>query len=142
MRDLLTPQTSRSADSTGPGSSGLPQPCAFFDGCRCRIYDERPQYCRNFDCALLKRVRAGQVTPAAALKTVGTARTLAEKVRKWLGNLGDTDEHLPLSVRVRRTSGRLQDIGMDKATAEVYGRLTLAFHDLNFLLSDAFYPGR
>jgi hypothetical protein len=31
--------------------------------------------------------------------------------------------------------------GLDEETAELYGRLTLAVHDLNLLLAEAFYPG-
>ena len=41
----------------------LVQPCAAFDGRWCRIYGERPEYCRQFECALLKRVKAGQLRP-------------------------------------------------------------------------------
>src|SRR4051812_25402442 len=45
------------------------QPCVAFDGCRCRIYADRPKYCREFDCALLKCVNAGEVKTAGALQT-------------------------------------------------------------------------
>jgi uncharacterized protein len=119
----------------------LTQPCAAFDGCRCRVYTDRPKYCRQFECVLLKSVKAGQTEPAAALRIIRTARERADKVRRLLHALGDTDEQFPLSARFRRTGKRLQNHELDEETAERYGELTLAVHDLNLLLGDAFYPG-
>src|SRR5229473_316362 len=40
--------------------ASVPQPCAAFDGCRCQIYAERPKYCRQFECLLLRSVWLGQ----------------------------------------------------------------------------------
>jgi Fe-S-cluster containining protein len=119
----------------------LNQPCAAFDGCRCRVYADRPQYCREFECVLLKSVKAGRTEPATAMRIVRTARDRAEKVRRLLGALGDTDEQLPLSARFRRTGKRMKERNLDEETADTYAQLTLAVHDLNLLLSDAFYPG-
>jgi hypothetical protein len=119
----------------------LAQPCAAFDGCRCRVYDDRPQYCREFECVLLKSVQAGRTEPAAALRIIRAARDRADKVRRLLVALGDTDEHLPLSARFRRTGKQLKERELDEETADLYAQLTLAVHDLNLLLSDAFYPG-
>jgi hypothetical protein len=119
----------------------LTQPCAAFDGCRCRVYADRPQYCREFECVLLKSVQAGQTQASAALRIIRTARDRADKVRRLLGALGDTDEQLPLSARFRRTGKRLKERDWDEETADTYSQLTLAVHDLNLLLGDAFYPG-
>jgi Fe-S-cluster containining protein len=119
----------------------LTQPCAAFDGCRCRVYADRPKYCRQFECVLLKSVKAGHTEPAAALRIIRTARERADKVLRLLRALGDTDEKLPLSGRFRRTSKRLQEQELDEETADTCGQLTLAVHDLNLLLGDAFYPG-
>ncbi len=119
----------------------LAQPCAAFDGCHCRVYADRPQYCRQFECLLLKSVKAGQTEPAAALRIIRTARNRADKVRRLLRALGDADEQLPLSKRFRRTSKRLGEQDLEEGAAGTYAQLTLAVHDLNLLLSDAFYPG-
>jgi uncharacterized protein len=119
----------------------LNQPCAAFDGCRCRVYADRPQYCRQFECVLLKSVKAGRTEPAAALRIIRTARDRADKVRLLLCALGDADEQLPLSARFRRASKRLKESELDEETADLYSQLTLAVHDLNLLLGDAFYPG-
>jgi hypothetical protein len=75
------------------------------------------------------------------LRIIRTARERAEKVRRLLHALGDTDERLPLSARFRRACKRLKERDLDEETADTYGQLTLAVHDLNLLLSDAFYPG-
>jgi len=119
----------------------LAQPCAAFDGCRCRVYSERPQYCREFECVLLKSVKAGGTETAAALRIIRTARERADKVHRLLRALGDSDEQLPLSARFRRTGKRLQERDLDEETADTYAQLTLAVHDLNLLLGGAFYPG-
>jgi len=119
----------------------LAQPCAAFDGCRCRVYTDRPQYCRQFECVLLKSVKAGRTERTAALRIIRTARERADKVRRLLYALGDTDEQLPLSARFRCTGKRLSEGDLEEGTAETYGELTLAVHYLNLLLGEAFYPG-
>ena len=119
------------------------QPCAALcDGNRCRIYDERPARCREFECALFKSVAAGETELAAALKTIRAAHQRADPVRRLLRALGDTDEHLALSLRFKRTRRRLEAGGFDDSSADTFGELTLAVHGLNVLLSSRFYPGR
>jgi uncharacterized protein len=129
-----------------PASKLLPahlnQPCAAFDGCRCRIYPDRPQYCHEFECALLKSVKSGRTQPEAALRIIRTARERAEKVRCLVGALGDKDEQLPLSTRFRQTGKRLEQHELGDKQAKLYAELTLAVHDLNLMLADEFYPGR
>jgi hypothetical protein len=117
------------------------QPCAALEGCACRIYADRPSHCRHFECLLLKSAKAGRVQPLAALKIIFEAKEHAGKVRQLLKALGDTDERTPLSARFRQTTAKLQKEEPDQETAELYGQLTLAVHDLNCLLSEAFYPG-
>jgi len=120
----------------------LAQPCAAFDGSYCRVYADRPQYCRQFECALLQSVKAGRTQPPEALRVIRTARDRADKVHCLLGALGDTESQLPLSTRFRRTARRLQNRELEGAAADTYALLTLAVHDLNLLLADAFYPGK
>ena len=117
------------------------QPCVAFDGCRCRIYSQRPKHCRDFECLLLSSVRAGRTEKSAALEIIRTARRRADKVWRLLRQLGDTDEDLALSVRFRQTAKRLERAALDQETADLYGELTLAVHDLNCLVNSAFYPG-
>jgi Fe-S-cluster containining protein len=127
--------------SAAGGPVKILQPCPAFAG-RCRVYADRPGYCRQFDCALLKSVLAGKTTEAGAVKVVSTAQRRAEKVRKLLRQLGETEETLALSKRFRRVRRRLEcGDAIDEESADLYGQLTLAVHDLNYLLSEAFYPG-
>jgi Fe-S-cluster containining protein len=116
------------------------QPCAAYDGCRCEIYSARPKYCREFDCLLLKSVQEGKTTRARALRVIRAARRQADLVKKLLGLLGDTQENVALADRFRRLSKLLTQAGLDKAQANLFSQLSLAFHDLNLLLNDAFYP--
>ena len=116
------------------------QPCNAFEGCRCRIYSERPKYCRQFECLLLKSVKSGRTETPKALRIIRTARRRVEKVKSLLRDLGDADEHIALSKRFRRVKRRLENGGFDDETAQRFGELTLAVHDLNVLLSEGFYP--
>lgn len=123
------------------GKARLPQPCVAFDGCRCQIYSDRPTYCRQFECLLLKNVQSGRLGRAAASQIVKTAKERAEKVRALLRELGDADEQSPLSQRFQRAAKRFEKAPLTDDKAEIYADLTLAVHDLNMLLSEAFYPG-
>ncbi len=144
---LLTESRAESPGHTAPRRSrgakgfGFSQPCAALEGCRCRIYPDRPKHCRQFECLLLKSFRIGKTERAVAFQIIRTARERAERVRRLLRELGDTEESLPLSRRFQRTTSRLELIGAGGSSADDYAELTLAVHDLNFLLSDAFYPG-
>jgi Fe-S-cluster containining protein len=118
------------------------QPCAALcaDN-RCHIYADRPARCRQFECALLKAALANKVEIEAALRTIRTARERAEQVRRLLRELGDTNEHLALSLRCRKVKSRMESGALAQETAETFAALTLAVHDLNVILSESFYPG-
>jgi len=115
------------------------QPCAALEGCRCRIYSERPHQCRHFECLLLKSVMAGRTTFGEAVGIIRKAREQVDLVERLLADLGESDKQSALAARFRRTAKRLEKAGFDETAAEQYGRLTLAVHDLNLLLSQAFY---
>lgn len=119
----------------------FPQPCAALEGCTCRIYSQRPTYCRQFECLLLQNVNAGRVQREAAAKIIGEVRARADRVLRYLRELGDNEESLALRLRFQRMSKSLEAAELDEETAARYGELTLAVHDLNCLLSEAFYPG-
>ncbi|MCU0783181.1 MAG: YkgJ family cysteine cluster protein [Verrucomicrobia bacterium] len=118
----------------------FPQPCAALDGCRCRIHADRPARCRQFECALLKSVAAGKTEVDAALRAIRVARQRADQVHALLREVGDVDSKLALSLRFKRTKRRFEASPPDDARAEVFGRLTLAVHDLNLWLRGKFYP--
>ena len=117
------------------------QPCAVLeaDNC-CRIYADRPVRCRQFECVQLKSVRAGEIDLNTAQRTIERARQRVDSVRTLLRRLGDGNEGLPLSVRFNRLKRRLERDCRDERAAEDFARLTFAMHELNLLLSTAFYP--
>lgn len=118
----------------------FPQPCAALNGCRCQIYADRPKRCRDFECALLKSVAAGETNVPAALRTIRKTQQQAEKVKRLLRESGDTNETLALSLRFKRTQRRVETSPLSEEQADAFGSLTLAVHDLNLLLGQHFYP--
>lgn len=116
------------------------QPCRALDGCRCRIYTERPQHCRLFECALLQRVKAGDVSPAEGLRIIGEARNRLERVQKLLADLGEVDHDLDLRSQLRAAARRLERHGRDPVSAARFSELSLQIHDLYLLVRERFYP--
>jgi Fe-S-cluster containining protein len=123
------------------GKFRFTQPCAAFGNCACRIYPDRPDHCRAFECVLLKSVKSGGTDRAAAERVIRTARQRAAKVLRILRELGNRDEDVSLGARFRATAKAFNEGAPDEASADLFGDLTLAMHDLNLLLSEAFFPG-
>jgi len=115
------------------------QPCTAFGGCQCNIYSERPKYCREFECLLLKSVKAREVKTIEARKIIRSALRQAEKVKRLLRQLGDADETLALSKRFQRLRRKAERAPHDKDVAHLFGELTVAFHELNMILGERFY---
>ena len=105
------------------------QPCACFDGKLCGIYANRPKRCRLFECGLLKRVEASELTAKAALKKISEAKQRAEKIREMLRLLGQQDEQMALTHRYAEVMSAPIDMA-DEADAERHGELMLAVSDL------------
>jgi Fe-S-cluster containining protein len=118
----------------------FPQPCAALcENRTCRLYAERPWQCRTFECKTFKDAKAGRVTFAAALAIVKQARRRADKVRRLLRELGDTDEHRALGERFHRTSERLETGNVDETAKAKFADLSLAVHHLRLLSYNKFY---
>ncbi len=105
------------------------QPCACFDGKLCRIYAERPQRCGLFECGLLKKVDAQEMSVPAALEKIAAAKTQADAVRGLLRSLGQQDERVPLTHRYAAVMRAPIDLA-DENSAERRGELMLAVGDL------------
>jgi uncharacterized protein len=118
----------------------FPQPCAALCADRtCRLYADRPWQCRVFECGVFKEAKAGRITWASALREVKQARQRAEKARRLLRELGDTDEHRALGERFHRTSERLEAGGADDAAKAKFADLSLVVHRLKLQAFDKFY---
>ena len=118
----------------------FPQPCAALCADRtCRLYADRPWQCRVFECGVFKDAKAGRIALPAALRLVKQARRRADKVRRLLRELGDTDEHRALGERFHRTSERLEAGNTDAAAKAKFADLSLAVHHLKLQAFDKFY---
>jgi uncharacterized protein len=131
----------RSESRPETGLLKFPQPCrALGEDTRCRIYQDRPLRCREFECALFKSVVSGKLSVALARRTIGAALEQGGRVGELLRKLGDTEESLALSRRFQRMQKQIHRRELTEEAAALYGQLTLAVHDLNRLLQQEFYP--
>ncbi len=118
----------------------FPQPCAALCEDRtCRLYADRPWQCRVFECGVFKDAKAGRITFAAALRLVTQARRRADKARRLLRELGDTEEHRALGERFHRMSDRLESGSGDAAANAKFADLSLVVHHLKLQALDKFY---
>ena len=113
------------------------QPCACFDGQLCSVYADRPKRCQLFECGLLQRVEAGELTAKAALKTISDARRRAARVRELLRQLGQRDERVAFTHRYAEAMRAPVDLSDDQ-NAERHGELMLAVNDLMTVLQRDF----
>jgi Fe-S-cluster containining protein len=122
----------------------LPQPCAALCADRsCRIYAQRPAQCRTFECRVFQDLTAGRITVAAALLLVRRTRRWADRARRLLRQLGDNDEHRPLSERFLRARRRAESGDADATARETCADLSLVMHRLHLLAHEKFHtrPG-
>ena len=118
----------------------FPQPCSALCADRtCRVYADRPWQCRTFECRLFKEAKAGRTTYVAAQRVVRQARRRADKIRRLLRELGDTDEHRALGERFHRTSERLEAGGADAAAMAKFADLSLEVHHFKLQAFSKFY---
>ena len=102
------------------------QPCSCFDGKLCGIYADRPKQCRAFECGLLKRVGAGELTAGAALKIIAETRRSADVVSKLVRELGNQEETQPLNQRYAAVVAQPIDLSADETQVERRGELMMA----------------
>ena len=121
----------------GKSKLAFAQPCAGFDGRLCRFYADRPKRCRQFDCGLLKRVEAGEIPVAVALKKISATKRQAGNIRELLRLLGQRDEKMALTHRYAAAMSAPVDLA-DEKNAERHGELMLAVNDLMMRLQRDF----
>jgi len=114
------------------------QPCSCFDGKLCRVYDERPKRCSTFECGLLKRVQAGELSVETALKKISDTLHHAKEVRALLRRLGQTDEQLALTHRYTEVMNKPIDLSGADGAADWRGELMSRVHDLMQTLQQDF----
>lgn len=120
------------------GKRRFSQPCQCFDGKLCRIYADRPERCRTFECRLLKRVIAGELPADVSLKFIAAATRAANQVRRQVRELGEVDETLPLSRRYARIMAQPIDFAGEESVIERRSELMLAVDRLAKILGRDF----
>jgi Fe-S-cluster containining protein len=121
----------------GRSKLAFAQPCACFDGKLCTIYADRPKRCRSFECGLLKKVQADEMSAGAALKKISEAKALAGKVRELLHALGQPHEKLALTKCYAQAMSEPMDLANESDAAR-RGELMLAVNDLMHVLQRDF----
>jgi uncharacterized protein len=106
------------------------QPCSCFDGSRCRIYEDRPHYCRAFECRLLMRVEAGEVSVPDSLKAIAETRKVVESVRRLVRELGNHEEDVALNLRYAAAVSQPVDLADGRGRMSLQGRLLRAVEKL------------
>jgi hypothetical protein len=125
---------------TRPPVTLFRQPCAALCADRtCRAYADRPGQCRAFECGVFQDATAGRIEYAAARRLVIRARREADKIRRLLRELGDTDEARSLTERFQQTQQRLEAGGGDAAAADKFSELSQAVHRFGLLAHEKFY---
>jgi Fe-S-cluster containining protein len=111
----------------GKSKVAFAQPCACFDGKWCRIYADRPKRCQLFECGLLKKVQAGEMSAGAALKKIAQGKELAGRVKELLA-LFPVDEGVALSERYSRAMS--EPVDLSEGDASHHGKLMQAYEAL------------
>jgi hypothetical protein len=124
-------------EEKGRGKLAFAQPCACFNGKLCTIYEDRPKRCRLFECGLLIRVEAGDLTASLALKKIAAAKKQVTRVRELLDLLGQQDGAMALTHRYADIMSAPIDLS-DEPSAERRGELMLAVNDLMSVLQRDF----
>jgi uncharacterized protein len=118
----------------------FPQPCSALCTDRtCRVYVHRPRQCRTYECMVYKEAAAGRLEHAAALRRVKSARRQADRVRKLLRQLGDTDEHRSVGERFHRMQERMEAESPGADALATFADLSLAVHRLKLLAHAKFF---
>ena len=122
-----------------PNATKFSQPCSMHDGCRCTIYAERPKYCQQFECLLLKNAQEGRVTESEAVRVIKDGQEKAARVQELLAQLGDKETTVALSKRFQSMRRKMENGPAAPEDIDTFGLLTVAVHELNVLLSERFY---
>lgn len=117
------------------------QPCAALCEDRtCHIYQDRPRQCRTFECQVFKDANTGRIEFPAAQRLVEKTRRQADRARRLLFRLGETDEYCSLGERFHRMQCRMETDAPDAAALALFADLSLAVHKLKLVTQAKFYP--
>jgi len=114
----------------GQGKITFDQPCACLDGGLCTVYLHRPTRCRSFDCHTLKQAKSAKISRITALRRIRAAKNKVVKLNTLLRQLGNQDEHLPLTKRYENVMSLPVDMSAGEEEPQRRGDLLLTMSDL------------
>jgi len=118
----------------------LLQPCPAYQGSQCGIYPQRPERCQLFECRLLKRVAAGELSEAMALDKIGEVVQRATRIDQLIHAAGKTDPKKPLTKRYEKIMAEPVDPASDQEAVALRDQLKAAMEELEELLEKDFRP--
>ena len=114
------------------------QPCSAFDGCRCKIYNDRPTMCREFQCGVLQQVLAGKMEEPAAFSLIAEALECVSEVKRLLTACGENSWDLPLMDRFELVMEEPIDLEAGDECGDQRGELMEAMGSLMTLVESEF----
>jgi Fe-S-cluster containining protein len=115
------------------------QPCVAFQPCRCGIYEQRPAICQTYECKLLKRYKAGELSFDKALSFIQEAIQLRDIVRKDVEYFLATEKPQSLPNLFLSMVNKLDKMEADERK-QVHPMMQLNVGALRILLSQHFEP--
>ncbi|NCC31596.1 MAG: YkgJ family cysteine cluster protein [Chloroflexia bacterium] len=116
--------------------TGFAQPCPHHQNGLCAVYQQgRPQVCRTFRCALLRRVEAGELAWAEAQARIERTVALVERIQAQLPAPGDSER---TSLKQRLASWQAAQTAAGVDVQRTFPRLLLDFVSLQHLLDQHF----
>jgi hypothetical protein len=85
----------------------LVQGCRALEGCKCGVYEDRPQKCRAFSCHLLSSLESRTMTEEEAREGVAEAMSRRDAVAKLMGD--DDPRRALASARKLAAEGNASD---------------------------------
>ncbi len=81
----------------------LPLPCRALNGKLCRIYENRPNTCRRFECKLLQRTKRGEVSVDEAKAVIVKTQKQAASVKRIFAEIEGGEGEGSLRERYQTT---------------------------------------
>ena len=119
----------------------LLQPCAALKGKCCSIYAHRPDCCRTFECRLLEETRRGDIGVGQAKAKIAEALKRIERVKELIGQLGQSDQRLPLKERCVEALALSEEVAAGSEMNPKRAELQAAMTSLERLIQRTFLGG-
>lgn len=110
----------------------MPLPCGGLNGTRCSVYQHRPHCCRTFECGLLSRVRANEMSVEEAVRRVKDFVNRVTRLKERLATSGVLDPELSLHENIQTLESTSEGQSEDTLTLEalaLWSGLQSAFLD-------------